>query len=180
MNTSYLQKTLNTLKDTFKKCLDRRKALSKSDASASSLPECKYFRQMAFLHEKSANVPTVSNVVPNASEETTEFGLTSQRNSITAITSNVEPCQSSIPNSSASASHHLLMSANENLTKSNSELNTKDDLLFSFVPGKRVCTSQKRKALRPTSIVIILSSDLKDWSLELSLSESHMVALVAA
>ena len=102
---------------------------------------------MAFLHEKSANLPTVSNIVPNASEETTEFGLTSPRNAITAITSNVEPCQPSIPNSSASASQQLSVSPNENLTKSNSELNNKDDLLFSSVPGKKVCTSQKRKAL---------------------------------
>ena len=85
--------------------------------------------------------------MPNANEETTEFGITSQRNSITAITRNVEPCQPSIPNSSASASQQLSVSPDENLIESDSELNIKDDLPFSFVPGKKVSTSQKRKAL---------------------------------
>nr|XP_047127880.1 uncharacterized protein LOC124808777 [Hydra vulgaris] len=50
-----LQKTLKNLKDNLKKCLDRRRALSRSGAGAFSLPKCKYFDQMAFLHEKSSN-----------------------------------------------------------------------------------------------------------------------------
>ena len=45
-----------------KKFLDKRKCLSKSGAAACSLPKCKYFEEMAFLHEKSANKPTESNL----------------------------------------------------------------------------------------------------------------------
>ena len=36
--------------------------MTKSGAAASSLPKCKYFDQMQFLHEKTANQPTISNV----------------------------------------------------------------------------------------------------------------------
>ena len=106
--------------------------------------------------------------MPNANEETTEFGITSQRNSITAITSSVEPCQPSIPNSSASASQQLSVSPDENLIESDSELNIKDDLPFSFVPGKKVSTSQKRKALATGMAAeqSLFVSQLKKWMMQ--------------
>ena len=50
------------MKDNLKKCLDRRRALTRSGAGAISLPKCKYFDQMVFLHEKSSNKPTDSNL----------------------------------------------------------------------------------------------------------------------
>ena len=43
--------------------------MSKSGAAPSSLPKCKYFEQMRFLHDKTANRPTDSNIIP-VSEET--------------------------------------------------------------------------------------------------------------
>eukprot|EP00112_Aurelia_sp_Birch-Aquarium-sp1_P001807 Seg1197.1 transcript_id=Seg1197.1/GoldUCD/mRNA.D3Y31 product="hypothetical protein" protein_id=Seg1197.1/GoldUCD/D3Y31 len=36
--------------------------MTRSGAAAATLPKCKYFEQMAFLHEKSANKPTQSNL----------------------------------------------------------------------------------------------------------------------
>ena len=36
--------------------------MTRSGAAASSLPQCKYFHQMKFLHEKTANQPTESNI----------------------------------------------------------------------------------------------------------------------
>ena len=36
--------------------------MTRSGAAAATLPKCKYFEQMAFLHEKSANKPTHSNL----------------------------------------------------------------------------------------------------------------------
>ena len=36
--------------------------MTKSGAAASSLPKCKYFDKMAFLHEKSCNRPSESNL----------------------------------------------------------------------------------------------------------------------
>lgn len=58
----YLQKIFKNLKDSLKKCLDKRKALSRSGAAASTLPTCKYFEVMRFLHDKTSNLETQSNV----------------------------------------------------------------------------------------------------------------------
>jgi len=58
----FLQKQLKNLKDVLKKCLDKRKRLTKSGAAALTLPKCQYFDQMAFLHEKSVNKQTESNL----------------------------------------------------------------------------------------------------------------------
>ena len=58
----YLQKQLKYLKDNLKKCLDRRAKVTKSGAPASSLPKCSYFETMRFLHDRTANLPTESNV----------------------------------------------------------------------------------------------------------------------
>lgn len=57
-----MQRNLKNLKDNLKKCLDKRQQMTKSGAPASSLPQCKYFEQMRFLHEKTANKPTDSNI----------------------------------------------------------------------------------------------------------------------
>ena len=37
-------------------------SITKSGAAASSLPKCKFFDEMAFLHEKSCNRPRESNL----------------------------------------------------------------------------------------------------------------------
>ncbi len=58
----FLQKTYKNLKDSLKKCLDKKKALTQSGAAASTLPTCKYFEVMRFLHEKTSNLPTHSNL----------------------------------------------------------------------------------------------------------------------
>ena len=55
-----------------KKCLDKRKLLTRSGAAATSLPSCKYFESMRFLHDKGGNRPTESNIlIPNALELST-------------------------------------------------------------------------------------------------------------
>ena len=58
----FLQKQFKNLKDTLKKCLDKRNRMTRSGAAASNLPKCKFFDQMAFLYEKSANKLTEYNV----------------------------------------------------------------------------------------------------------------------
>ena len=52
VSVKFLQRQLKQLKDNLKKCLDKRSRLQKSGAAASSLPKCKFFDSMAFLHEK--------------------------------------------------------------------------------------------------------------------------------
>lgn len=66
----YLQRQLKNLKDNLKKCLDKRQRMTRSGAAASSLPQCKYFHQMKFLHEKTANQPTESNISHPAQQVT--------------------------------------------------------------------------------------------------------------
>ncbi len=58
----FLQKQFKYLTDNLKKCLDKRYRMQKSGAAASSLPKCNYFDQMSFLHDKTLNLPTESNV----------------------------------------------------------------------------------------------------------------------
>jgi len=72
------------MKDVLKKCLDKRNRMTRSGAAGSTLPKCQYFDQMAFLHEKSANKPTESNLtlatspdIMSPSEE--ECSLSNQR-----------------------------------------------------------------------------------------------------
>ena len=57
-----LQKQLKNLKGMLKKCLDKRNRMTRSGAAAVNLPKCKYFDQMAFLHGKSANKVTKTNL----------------------------------------------------------------------------------------------------------------------
>ena len=42
--------------------MDKRRAMTRSGAAAESLPVCKYFEVMRFLHEKTSNLPTHSNI----------------------------------------------------------------------------------------------------------------------
>ena len=76
----FLQKQLKYLNGNLKKCLDRRSKLIKSGAPASSLPKCNYFEVMRFLHDKTANKPTESNLcLPNDTSHISE----KQNNAIT-------------------------------------------------------------------------------------------------
>ena len=98
-NTSFIfalsfipTESIKNLKDSLKKCLDKRRALSKSGAAASALPTCKYFDVMRFLHEKTSNLETHSNV-----------DLEIQANNSFDLSSSL-PSQSSVPSPSSSSS----------------------------------------------------------------------------
>ncbi|XP_071942983.1 uncharacterized protein [Antedon mediterranea] len=84
----FLQRQLKNLKDTLKKCLNKRNSMIRSGAAATSLPQCKYFEQMRFLHEKTANKPTVSNCQATSSGTTTRHASNEE---------NIDPCVSTIP-----------------------------------------------------------------------------------
>ncbi|XP_028418615.1 uncharacterized protein LOC114544599 [Dendronephthya gigantea] len=56
------QRQLKNLKDNLKKCLDKRSKMTRSGATASCLPMCRYFEQMAFLYGCVGNRPTESNL----------------------------------------------------------------------------------------------------------------------
>ena len=49
------------LRENLRRCIVKRDTLSKSGAAAHTLPKCKYFSQLQFLHEKVTNKETVSN-----------------------------------------------------------------------------------------------------------------------
>ena len=63
-----MQRNLKNLKDNLKKCLGKRQQMTRSGAPASVLPQCKFFEQMRFLQEKTANKPTESNISHAAME----------------------------------------------------------------------------------------------------------------
>lgn len=49
-----------------KRCIDKRSRLTRSGAAAHTLPKCKYFDTLLFLHDKVSNRETSSNVIlPN-------------------------------------------------------------------------------------------------------------------
>ena len=89
-----LKKQLKNLKDTLKNCLDKRNELTKSGAAASKFPKCKFFEQMTFLHEKTGNKPTQSNVNYNLeSPEISNLGSPPSISSFRYETKSVkEPC----------------------------------------------------------------------------------------
>ena len=61
-DTKKLWKQLKNFKDNLKKCLGKCSSMKKSGAAAFSLPKCKYFDKMSFLHDKSCNRPSESNL----------------------------------------------------------------------------------------------------------------------
>ena len=89
----FLQKKFKNLKDTLKKCLDKRNRMTRSGAAASNLPKCRFFDQMAFLHEKSANKPTESNVdiVPDFASPSFH-----SQHSISPLSPSVSSCSSEL------------------------------------------------------------------------------------
>lgn len=86
----FLQRQWKNLKDAMKKCLDKRNRMTRSGAGATELPKCKYFNQLAFLRDKTANKITESNVsLPQTSQTSEDFMPLSPLNSPTSSTASV-------------------------------------------------------------------------------------------
>ena len=62
ITVAFLQKTFKNLKDNLKRCIDKRRNLTRSGAAASSLPKCKYFDVMRFLYDRVSSKPSESNL----------------------------------------------------------------------------------------------------------------------
>ena len=76
--------------------LDRRVRTTKSGAAALSLQKCNYFEQMAFLVDKTANLPTESNVmIPNAGNQNFNLGSASAGQSCEIQSSQMTPSRPS-------------------------------------------------------------------------------------
>ena len=65
MTVEFLKTQLKNLKDAYKKCLDRINKATRSGSAASRVTKCKYFEQMSFLYDKTANKSTDSNIPIN-------------------------------------------------------------------------------------------------------------------
>ena len=61
----FLKTHLKNLKDAYKKCLDRINKATRSGPAASRVTKCKYFEQLSFLYEKTANKSTDRNIPIN-------------------------------------------------------------------------------------------------------------------
>ena len=94
-SVDFLHKQLKNLKDTLKKYLDKRNCMTRSGAAAAMLLKCNFFEQMAFLHEKSANKPTESNLWPMEAgfvvqEDEPQFSIPSPSGSVASSCSATE------------------------------------------------------------------------------------------
>ena len=76
--------------------------MQKSGAPASSLPKCNYFEQMSFLHDKTMNRPSESNVsiplnemVPMNETATIELSDATLTQSLTPVASPATPLSTS-------------------------------------------------------------------------------------
>ena len=49
--------------DSYKKCLDREREISKSGSGARKTPTCRYYKQLSFLRNVVTNRQTISNVI---------------------------------------------------------------------------------------------------------------------
>ena len=58
----FLKTQFKNLRDNLKRCLDRQARATKSGAAASKIAMSKYYNELAFLCDKTANKPTQSNV----------------------------------------------------------------------------------------------------------------------
>ena len=80
--------------------------MTRSGAAVSSLPKCKYFEQMRFLHEKTANRPTESNIIQGAtamqSEDVLDSPLTPQISVEPVVINGTKRKASDTPSSSGS------------------------------------------------------------------------------
>ncbi|XP_046862808.1 uncharacterized protein LOC124456390 [Xenia sp. Carnegie-2017] len=61
-DVNFLKNKWKNLCDSFKKCLDRERDMSRSGAGAYKAPRCRYFSQLAFLRDTLSNRTTHSNV----------------------------------------------------------------------------------------------------------------------
>ncbi|XP_065069816.1 uncharacterized protein LOC135694869 [Rhopilema esculentum] len=69
-NVDFLKIQLKYLKDNLKRCLDKRNKETRSGASHTNLPKCKYFDQLSFMHDKVSSRQTESNVSLEPTEPT--------------------------------------------------------------------------------------------------------------
>ena len=88
----FLQKQLKNLKGILKKCLDKRNCMTRSGAAAVNLRKCQYFDKMAFLHGKSANKVTETNLSQPSTFSTEVF---TEENQCSPLSS---PCSSNSSN----------------------------------------------------------------------------------
>ena len=106
ISVEFVQRNLRNLKDNLKKCFDKRRQMSKSGAAASALPTCKYFEQMWFLHDKTANRPTDSNITP-LPVESTRSDIYEPIPATTTLRPTIASCITASPSTSATTASNL-------------------------------------------------------------------------
>ena len=58
----FLKAQWKNLRENLRRCLQKRNEMSRSGAATYTLPKCKYFSQLQFVHDKVLNKDTQSNV----------------------------------------------------------------------------------------------------------------------
>ena len=70
-----LKKTWKGLKDNYRSCNDRREKATRSGAAATSLPTCKYFKQLQFLKHTVIARDTDTNLDAMNEQETQDMDV---------------------------------------------------------------------------------------------------------
>ena len=99
----FLKAQWKKIKETMKRCLDKRNRLTRSGAARHALPKCKYFDSLLFIHDKISNHDTTSNIVIPSSPHETNFDIQSPMSSPISLTSPSTPNS----NSSIRSTHNM-------------------------------------------------------------------------
>ena len=153
----FSSKAIKELEGFLKKMLGQAKSKSRSGAAASSLPKCRFFDQMAFLHEKSANKSTESNVTVNiptsevisapSCSEDNYFPLNSPTSSLSSSSGSTKPPSSKRKKNSIETSLTKSLMECDDALKNISAEDKNEDSLFckSLIPILKDLPLQKRR-----------------------------------
>lgn len=95
ISVAFLQKTFKNLKDNLKRCIDKRRNMTRSGAAASALPKCKFFDVMMFLHDRVSNKPSESNLPETVSR--VRYSMDDTNDTQLSLCSSPSPASSSAP-----------------------------------------------------------------------------------
>ncbi|XP_046856049.1 uncharacterized protein LOC124449143 [Xenia sp. Carnegie-2017] len=129
----------------------RRRALSKSGAAASTLPTCKYFEVMRFLHEKTSNLETHSNV---------DLEIQTIPENILDISSSQSPGPSQPSSSCSSVSDEAKYgkrkrpNSNDQLDPFLDHVKSMDQKMVNYLEGLSVLRDMEKKQLRQAKLKI--------------------------
>lgn len=164
VTAAVLQRLLKNLKDNLKRCLDKRRAATRSGSAYSELPTCRYFEQLRFLHERTENQPTETNLNVSINSESICFNRNQSIDSTDEIGSILDDSIGVLPSPSGSIESSA-SGIERNFTNSSHQPNTKRQV-------KRKASSSSQKFPESQDAQLLNHIQEIDKQILLSLKES--------